>query len=91
MKTAKLIKDNLEGFVGHAALYKLSNKVTYDDDKTTRFVVCSTANVMFTGMETYMFPADKLGKVLDWLELEGSQRGVVSHEDVLNNIGYTIK
>lgn len=90
MKTAKLIKDNLEGFVGHAALYKLSDKVTYDDDKTTKFVVCSTASVMFTGIETYIFPADKSGTVLSWLELDGSQRGVSLHAQVLDNMGYQI-
>ena len=33
--------------------------------------------------ETYAFPADKDGNVTDWMELPGSCRGEVSHEDVI--------
>ena len=90
MKTAKLIKDNLEDFTGHAALYKLSDSVKYDNKKTTKYVICSTANAMYSGIETYIFPSNKSGKVMEWLELDGSQRGTSSHEEVLENAGYQI-
>lgn len=90
MKTAKLTKDNLENFTGHAALYELSDKVKYDDDKETRYVICSTANAMFSDIETYIFPADKDGKILDWVELDGSERGTSSHKTVLKNAGYKL-
>ena len=94
MKTAKLVKENLEGFKGQASLYKLSEKAKYDDDKTTNkttsYVICSSVVAMFTGMETYIFPANKSGEVLDWGELDGSQRGTSSHEVVLKNAGYKL-
>lgn len=91
MKTAKLVKDNLEGFVGHATLYKLSEKVKYANNKTTSYVICSTVNAMFTGIETYIFPANKSGEVLNWCELDGSQRGTTSHETVLEDAGYKLE
>lgn len=90
MKTAKLVKDNLDGFKGHAALYKLSTPVNIHDGKKTTYVVCSTVDATFTGWETYIFPANKKGEVLDWLELDGSQRGTTSHIEVLNAAGYTL-
>ncbi len=90
MKTVKLVKANLDGFKGQAALYKLSEKIKYDGNKTTSYVICSSVVAMFTGMETYIFPADKSGNVLDWCELEGSQRGIYSHEIVLKAAGYKL-
>jgi hypothetical protein len=91
MKTAKLLKDNLDDFTGHAALYELS-PVMEDSysNKSYRYVICSTASVAYTGVETYIFPAYKNGKIKDWSELDGSERGVSSHEEVLRNIGYKI-
>ena len=40
--------------------------------------------------ETYIFPADEDGNVLDWGELEGSYRGGMDHEEALHNAGYEI-
>ena len=91
MKTAKLIKDNLEGFTGHAALYKVNPPMKDDEGIEHIYVVCSTTNAMFTGIETCIFPADKKGKVTNWLEMEGSERGASSHDCVFENIGYEIK
>lgn len=90
METAKLIKENLEGFTGQASLYKLSKKVKYDNNKETSYVICSSTIAMFTGMETYIFPANKSGEILDYGELEGSQRGTSSHETVLEDAGYKL-
>ena len=51
MKTATLIRDNLDEFRGHAALYKLSEPVIYREDDVsdnervtqyTNYVVCSS-------------------------------------------------
>lgn len=98
MPTATFIKD-LDGFVGHAALYELSKPVEYDkswgdDDppaKTTTLVIVSSAHVMFSGPETYIFAANKAGAVLDWSELAGSQKGSVSHEEALADAGYKMR
>ena len=89
MKTAKLIKDNLEGFAGHASLYELSPPMK-NEKRKHKFVVCSTAHPMFSDVETYIFPANKKGEVISWGDLDGSQKGTTSHEVVLNNAGYTL-
>ena len=89
MKTAKFVKD-LSGFVGDAKLYKVSPKVRYKKT-TTDHVVVSRVDAFYSGFETYIFPSDEKGKVLDWGELDGSQRGNVSHEDVLKSAGFIVK
>jgi hypothetical protein len=91
--TATFIKD-LNGFSGHASLYKLSEPVGYgwDGEKgKTEFVVVSAANVMFSGNETYIFPADEKGEVTDWGEMPGSYRGGLSHEEAISNAGWTLQ
>lgn len=40
--------------------------------------------------ETYIFEADGTGKITNWLELPGSIRGVVDHEQALRNGGYEL-
>jgi hypothetical protein len=89
MKTAKLIKDNLTGFVGHAALYELTPAMV-NEKKKHKYVICSSADAMFTGIETFIFPANKEGNVIDWGELDGSQRGTSSHSEVLSDAGYEL-
>lgn len=91
MKTAHLITDNLEGFNGHAAHYRLSEPIgkSYDPD----FVPVSNVVVSaVTGYahETYIFACDKNGKVGSWSELPGSMKDTTSHAEALENAGYTI-
>ena len=95
--TAKLIKSTLLGFRGTAHLYKLSEPVTFDyewdkdrDTKNTNYVVVSEANIPYSGPETHIFPADKEGEVISWLELKGSFRGELNHERALQNAGYEV-
>ena len=96
MKTAKLVK-SLTGFLGDARLYKLSHAVKYDepwgkDDppaRSTRFVVVSAIHGMF-GAETYIFPANASGAVVDWGELNGSGKGSLTHEWVLKDAGFKV-
>jgi len=90
MKTAKLLKDNLNGFTGHAALYELSEPIVGYDNKKHKFVICSTAYAMLSGIETYIFPANKKGKITNWGELDGSMRGVDSHREVLKEAGFEL-
>ncbi|HAM40550.1 MAG TPA: hypothetical protein DCP69_04245 [Candidatus Omnitrophica bacterium] len=94
-RTAALVKE-LTGFSGKAILYRLSPPMTWEswgeDNKptehTTTHVVVSAVFAPYTGPETYIFPADKDGKVIDWGELDGSYRGGLDHEAALSNAGY---
>jgi hypothetical protein len=97
VKTATLIHDNLPDFTGHAALYRLDPPLSlereWDEEskgKTTEHVVVSATQAMFTGPETYIFPADAEGAVTSWGELDGSYRGGWSHSQALEGAGYTI-
>lgn len=91
MKTATLIKDNLPGFNGHAAHYRLSEPLgkSYDKDFTPASdVVVSAVNGI--AYETYIFACDENGKVTKWGELPGSMKGTNSHSEVLADAGYEI-
>lgn len=83
---AILVKDNLPNFNGHAALYRM--KPPHDGRE---FVIASAANVMFTGPETYLFPADADGEVVDWAEMDGSYRGGLSHAKAFAGVGYSVE
>lgn len=86
--TYRKVRD-LSGFTGNAALYELSANVEYGDGQKTRFVIASAATVPFSGPETYIFPASETGEVLDWLELDGSTRGVLDHGCALRAAGFS--
>lgn len=46
---------------------------------TTEYLIVSAADVPYSGPETYVFPADANGKVVDRGELPGSFRGALDH------------
>lgn len=89
---------NLSGFTGHASLYKLDEEIGYGESLIepgkfsgyTRYVVVSATNVMLSGPETYIFPADESGNILDWREMTGSYRGDLDHAEALRRMGATI-
>ena len=95
-KTATQLKV-LDGFVGDARLYKLDpplQEESWDDDDAPEeweYVVVSAAVAMFSGPETYIFGADKSGKVVAWGELSGSYRGGLSHSEALSGAGYSVQ
>ena len=72
--TATFVRD-LSNFTGTAKLYRLSRPVSYgwddeDPDRpTTEYVAVSATVAMFSGPETYIFPADENGEV-DAIELK---------------------
>lgn len=72
-------------FCGEARLFKMEPPL-----EKHKYVVVSAVVAEFSGPETYIFPANKKGEIKDWGELEGSQRGTLSHEDVLSDLGYAI-
>jgi len=83
--TARLIKDNLAGFQGHAALYRLSKPL-----EGHRHVIVSAVVAMFSGPETFIFPATKAGEVTNYGELEGSYRGGLDHRRAIEGAGYRL-
>ena len=87
MKEAILIKDVSKNFMGTAKVYELNPPM----ENKIKHVVVSTVVAPYSGVETYIFPSTKTGKVKDWGELEGSMRGTSSHSEVLGNAGYSIK
>jgi hypothetical protein len=53
-------------------------------------VIVSAAVVPFSGPETYLFPSNDAGEITDWGELSGSQKGTMSHRQVLEDLGYKV-
>ena len=89
---ASLIRKDLPGFVGHASLYRIVPEVTYYADwvkHTTNYVIVSAVHDHLIN-ETFIFPADDSGSVIDWDELDGSLRGTTSHQKALEGAGYKL-
>ena len=76
---------NVETAAGIKKLYELDPPL-----EGNRFVTVSAVNAMFSGPETYIFPADEKGKITDWLELRGSYKGGLDHVAALENAGYSV-
>jgi len=88
MKTATLVRqmpvsNPSEHIVG---VYKMS-----PPHEGNEYVYCSSSNrnmAYLSVKETYLFASDG-EEVTDWRELQGSQRDVLSHKEVFQDIGYT--
>ena len=85
MGTATLIKDNLEGWRGHAALYKCEPPL-----EDHEYVIASGVNAMLTGDEVLLWKSDKDGISGGTLD-SGSIRGTQSHEEAFAQAGYTVE
>ena len=97
--TATLIKDKLEGFRGHAALYRLTPPIkdyewsSEEVRKEYEYVIASAVTTMQIGgdgPETYLFPATAEGEIVNFGELTGSMKGTLSHAEALLNAGYSL-
>ncbi len=86
MNKATFVK-NIEGWNGDARLYRVD--VAPSDAPTASFLIVSAVSTVIAA-ETYIFPATESGEVIDWLELDGSQKGIVSHEQALHDAGYEL-
>ena len=90
---ATLIREDLPEFVGHASLYGVLPGVAYDADgvkHTTNYVIVSAVHDHLIH-ETFIFPADESGSVIDWGELDGSsRRKAISHQEALEGAGYKL-
>lgn len=97
MKTATLIKNLPTSKTGATqALYLLDPPIReegYTEDDAVliwKYVVVSAVNAMWSGNETFIFPANEKGEIVSWSELDGSMSGTLSHSKALANAGYTI-
>ena len=75
-------------------LYKVDPPMMmgWDRDKTpVDYVIVSGAYFPYSGPETYIFPANEEGGIIDWTELDGSFRGYIDHEVALENAGYSVE
>lgn len=77
-------------------LYKLSKLVSYkkgwgEDAEvcTSEYIVASAVQNSFA-FETYLFPGDAEGYIVDFGELPGSQKGSIDIEQVLTEAGYLV-
>jgi hypothetical protein len=92
MAQAQFIK-SIPDTPGHITqhLYRLTppmrNAYTERDHE---FVVVSASMVPFTGPETYIFPANEEGHIIDWMEMDGSYQGGLSHVEALSRAGYVV-
>jgi hypothetical protein len=70
-------------------------RYNYDTDSEDLFessyVWVSAVNVPYSGPETYAFPCDWKGEVLDWMELPMSRKGEYHPDWILNDAGYTVE
>lgn len=82
-------RKHLSNFNGDARLFAVEPPVTFGDDQKSGFVVVSKINSW--AHETYIFPANEQGEVVDWCELDGSRKGEHSHEAVLRAAGYEVE
>ncbi len=86
--TATLVRQ-LDGWNGDARLYKLSAPVQpYADVGPTDHVIVSASDVPFSGPETFIFPADAEGNVINWGEMPGSFRGSLDHAEAIRQAGW---
>jgi hypothetical protein len=95
IKTATFIRDvsRQNRSRGVARLYQVHPPILVEDWLHTGvydYVVVSATVVMFSGPETYIFPADEDGTIADFGDLDGSFRGALDHERALTNAGYTL-
>ena len=104
-KTAVLVKDNLENWRGHAALYRLSEPVTFtgrvdenaspntdrhEEKGLANHVVVASIVTSLGQPETMMFAADPdTATAVSWGEV-GGFLGEASHAAVLEHKGYLL-
>ncbi|WP_454113529.1 hypothetical protein [Microbacterium maritypicum] len=87
IKIATFVRDVSEqnGATGEQRLYRLDPPMD-----GVEFVITSAVNHSWAH-ETYLFPADEDGAIVDWGELEGSYRGDTDHERALRGAGYEVQ
>lgn len=69
--------------------YWKDHECVFPPPEKTNYVVASKA-VVSDMPKTYLFAANKEGRVICWLELEGSFRGDLDFDKAIQKAGYTV-
>ena len=89
---ATFVADVSARFNGHAELFKLDTTMRVGNTELGRkynhIVVSAISNKWAT--ETYIFPSDQNGEILDYTELQGSYRGGTDIDKALEYGGYEV-
>lgn len=77
---------------GVQRIYKLSKAVKYPGGKT-KWVLVSAVKLKGEEArdETFIFPCNQFGQVLDWGALPGSKAGISDPDEAIQRAGYAIK
>lgn len=92
---------DIEGFRGHASLYKLDppfvsvDGLDADQIEMHEYVIASAVDLpgimgSFHSCETYVFPANSDGQITDYIEIAGV-KDVKDHQMALDEIEYRIE
>ena len=86
----EIVKEGLKNFRGYTVLFKAPRKVKIGDNLETEYFVASRVNTYFfmndgimLYQETLVFPANRRGKVLSWVEIAGG-RGMGIYDAIEN-------
>lgn len=71
---------------GRQTVYRLSEPMTDWRGKECEYVILSTNR-----METYIFPSNKMGDIVSFSEMNGSEKGQRSHRAILLSCGYELE
>ncbi|MEK9810294.1 MAG: hypothetical protein VW362_07580, partial [Candidatus Nanopelagicales bacterium] len=79
---------------GTQVLWELDQDYTWENynpglseiDRTTRYVVTSATVAPFSGPETYIFPSDSEGNIVNFGELPGSFMGGLDHQEAIDGL-----
>lgn len=93
-KHAIFIRQLTYGWSGDARLFRLDPPLAehrFDSAVVFyQYVIVSGVNVMFSGNETFIFPAFENGEPVSFDELEGSFKGDIDHALALRGAGYEV-
>lgn len=89
IKTATLVR-KINGWQGDARHYRLSEPLEDYDGNKHNDVIVSAVVALYSGPETYIFPATPDGQVVNYGELDGSFQGGLDHVRALTNAGYEV-
>ena len=89
MKTATLLKTQTSEADAEQRVYRL-DPPHVEDGEIHDIVVVSAVYALFSGPETYIFPGTADGEITDFVEMAGSYRGGLDHEEALRGMGYEV-
>lgn len=86
----KKVNTHGDGQVVYLLSPPLTITVCMGEEINTKYVLVSSTGSLQGFSKTYVFECSKFGDVLSWRELPMSREGTWTHEEILNNAGYTI-